>query len=306
MIEILIIDDHPLLCEVLQSRLEVEKDFKVVGRFYDGEAAIEQVKKLQPDIVLIDVEMPKMDGFTATRIITQNNPKTKVIILTAHTDEIYLKKALEAGAKSYLPKNTTAEDLKNVILSVYHDDSQISRQIWEKFRETLEEMQLLIDTKFLENQEEFQKSQKQFQKNINRLSQQGIDLYQKLEYLQDNLESKYQYLEEEFNNFTAKTNYSLQNLNINESEYSKNLKTINKLKIDFKNTLNQLNEAGFNPDNFNKFYKLEEQVKRYKTYVHELRRQENEVKKNSSVSLFVSFFALFLSSLSLFLNFLLR
>ena len=120
MIRILLVDDQALLCEVLKTWLEVESDFQVVGVAHNGREAIDKVETLQPNIVLMDIDMPQMDGLNATKIICQHFPQVKVIFLSGHDDDTYLGKSLRAGAKGYLLKNTTAEELALKIRSVYH------------------------------------------------------------------------------------------------------------------------------------------------------------------------------------------
>ena len=121
MIDILLVDDRTLLCEVLKSWLDVEKDIQVVGIAHDGREAIEQVERLQPDIVLMDIDMPQMDGLKATKVISQRFPQVKVIVLSGHEDNVYLSKSLRAGAKEYLLKDTTAAELVRTIHSVYNN-----------------------------------------------------------------------------------------------------------------------------------------------------------------------------------------
>lgn len=121
MIKILLVDDQTLLCEVLKTWLDVEKDIQVLGVAHDGQKAIEAVEELQPDIVLMDIDMPQMNGLKATEIISQRFPQVKVIFLSGHDDDVYLGKSLRAGAKGYLLKNTTAEELVQKIRSVYNE-----------------------------------------------------------------------------------------------------------------------------------------------------------------------------------------
>ena len=118
MINILLVDDQALLCEVLKTWLDVEQDIQVVGVAHNGQEAIAAIEKSQPDIVLMDIDMPQMDGLRATRIISQRFPQVKVIFLSGHDDEAYLAKSLRVGAKGYLPKNTTADELVQKIRSV--------------------------------------------------------------------------------------------------------------------------------------------------------------------------------------------
>jgi DNA-binding NarL/FixJ family response regulator len=132
MIRILLVDDQKILCEMMQSWLEQERDLQVVGNASDGESAIAFVETLQPDIVLLDIEMPGMDGITATDIISGRFPKTKVIVLSGYDDDAYLTNALRAGAKGYLLKNTQATELANTIRSVHKGYSQVSPGLLEK------------------------------------------------------------------------------------------------------------------------------------------------------------------------------
>ena len=128
MINILLVDDQTLLCEVLKTWLDVEKDIQVLGVANDGYKAIEEVERLQPDIVLMDIDMPQMDGLEATKIISQRFPEVKVIVLSGHDDDVYLGKSLRAGAKGYLLKNTAADELVQKIRSVYNDINLLESQ----------------------------------------------------------------------------------------------------------------------------------------------------------------------------------
>ena len=128
MINILLVDDQTLLCEVLKTWLDVEKDIQVLGVANDGHKAIEEVERLQPDIVLMDIDMPQMDGLKATKIISQRFPQVKVIVLSGHDDDVYLGKSLRAGAKGYLLKNTAADELVQKIRSVYNNINLLEPQ----------------------------------------------------------------------------------------------------------------------------------------------------------------------------------
>lgn len=132
MIRILLVDDQTILCEMMQTWLEKEPDFQVVGSAHDGETAIAQVEALQPDIVLLDIQMPGMDGVAATQIICQRFAATKVIVLSGHDDDTYLTNALRAGAKGYLLKNTAAAELSSTIRSVHKGYSQVGPGLFER------------------------------------------------------------------------------------------------------------------------------------------------------------------------------
>lgn len=132
MIRIILIDDQKLIRQGLKALLEIDPDIQVVASASNGQSGIEQVEALKPDIVLVDVRMPGMDGVTATRIICLRFPNTKVIILSGYDDEEYLADALRSGAKGYLIKDTPVEDLVNVIRAVYKGYSQIGPGLLEK------------------------------------------------------------------------------------------------------------------------------------------------------------------------------
>jgi DNA-binding NarL/FixJ family response regulator len=132
MIRILLVDDQAIIREALKVLLEQEQDFEIVGTADSGQAAIDQVELLKPDVLLIDILMPGMDGVTATQIIRQRFPDTKVIVLSGHDDEEYLANALRAGAMGYLLKTTAGEDLANSIRSVYRGHGQLGPGLFEK------------------------------------------------------------------------------------------------------------------------------------------------------------------------------
>ena len=117
MIKILLADDQFLILEGIKAILEHEPEIKVVGTAQDGQTAIAQAKKLRPDILLIDIEMPKMNGITATKYIRKYLPDTKVIVLTSHSSQDYIAEALLAGASGYLLKDSLIKDLKQAIYS---------------------------------------------------------------------------------------------------------------------------------------------------------------------------------------------
>jgi RND family efflux transporter MFP subunit len=132
MTRILLVDDQVLLCEVLQTWLESQEDFQVVGRAHNGQTAISQVEALLPDIVLMDIEMPVMNGITATEIICRRFPDTKIIVLTVSEDRVSLAHALRAGAQGYLLKSTQAVELVNIIRFVERGYHQIEPNLLKK------------------------------------------------------------------------------------------------------------------------------------------------------------------------------
>jgi DNA-binding NarL/FixJ family response regulator len=124
-IKILIADDHPVVREGLISMLSREDDFKVVGEAKDGAEALNRAKELSPDVVLMDLRMPEMDGVEAMRQIRSAMPDIKFIILTTYSDDDYIFSGIEAGARAYLLKDAPREDLFKAIRSVYRGESLI-------------------------------------------------------------------------------------------------------------------------------------------------------------------------------------
>ncbi|MEO0926647.1 MAG: response regulator transcription factor [Cyanobacteria bacterium J06643_13] len=133
MINVLIVDDQKLTHRLVETYLETEPEIKIVGFANDGREAIDKIPLLQPDVILMDVEMPRMDGLSATKIITQEFPQTKVLILTVHDNEQHLSRALKNGAKGYLLKTTTAQELKNAISYANQGYFQLSVELTEKY-----------------------------------------------------------------------------------------------------------------------------------------------------------------------------
>ena len=110
-VRILIADDHKLMRSGLRLLIEQQSDLSVVGEAGDGREAVSLAKLLQPDVVVMDISMPNLNGIESAQQITQNHPRTSVIILSMHPDESYVLRALKAGAKGYLLKDSAESDL---------------------------------------------------------------------------------------------------------------------------------------------------------------------------------------------------
>ena len=110
-IRVLMVDDHAILREGLRALLSYYDDVEVVGEAQDGAEALERVKELQPDVVLMDIAMPGMNGLEATRLIREKYPQTRVLILTQHEDPQYVVPLLQAGASGFVTKRVLGTDL---------------------------------------------------------------------------------------------------------------------------------------------------------------------------------------------------
>lgn len=115
LIRVGIVDDNELVRRTLHSILDCSPNLKVIAEAENGSTAISLVELMRPDVVLMDISMPVLDGIEATRIISANFPDTKVVVLTMHTDPIYADTALQAGACRFLTKDCGREKLLNAI-----------------------------------------------------------------------------------------------------------------------------------------------------------------------------------------------
>ncbi len=132
MIQILLVDDQHIIRQGLKSMLESNLDMQVVGEAENGHRAIEQIPTLQPDVVLMDIRMPVMDGVAATGAIARQYPDIKVLVLTTFDDDDYVSQAMRLGAKGYLLKDTEPDELALAIRSVYKGHTQLGPGLFEK------------------------------------------------------------------------------------------------------------------------------------------------------------------------------
>lgn len=125
-IKVLVVDDHPIVREGICALLDIVGDMAVVAEAANGSEAINTVRELQPDVVLMDIAMPIMGGLEATRRICREFPKTKVLILTQYDDKEYVLPVIEAGASGFVSKASASSELISGIRSVYRGDSYLS------------------------------------------------------------------------------------------------------------------------------------------------------------------------------------
>ncbi len=128
-IRLLIVDDHAVYRRTLRRMCEAKFGFTVVGEAANGQEAVELARTLSPDVILMDVEMPVMDGVDATRRIVEANPQARVIILTVHQREDYFTGATHAGARGYLLKDIHWHELAEAVKLVYNGGRLFDRAL---------------------------------------------------------------------------------------------------------------------------------------------------------------------------------
>ena len=139
MIQVAIVDDQPLFSEGLGRVVEAQPGMEIVGVAHDGESGVRMCRELKPDVVLMDINMPVMNGVEATRSIRSLLPDTKVLILTVNSDDAYVFRGIKAGATGYLLKDCTPEDLSRAIRTVHAGDTIIAPEIARKMLLAFEE-----------------------------------------------------------------------------------------------------------------------------------------------------------------------
>src|SRR5271154_5593195 len=128
-ITILLAEDHMIVREGFRKMIELEDDLEVVGEAQEGRQAVVLAKKLRPAVVLMDIAMPQLNGLEATRQVLKALPATKVLILSAHSDDAYVKNATESGAVGFLLKQTSAHDVCRAIREVHKGKTFFSPSI---------------------------------------------------------------------------------------------------------------------------------------------------------------------------------
>ena len=132
MIRVLLVDDQSLIRQGLKVLLELEPDLDVVGEAENGQSAINLIEQLQPNVVLMDIRMPVMDGVAATQEIEKRFPGIKVLVLTTFDDDEYVAAALKYGAMGYLLKDTPLEELAAAIRAIHKGYTQLGSGIVKK------------------------------------------------------------------------------------------------------------------------------------------------------------------------------
>lgn len=122
-IKTLVVDDHAIMRDGIRALLELHDDIEIVGEASEGKEAIERALKLTPDVIIMDIAMPGMDGLEAIRRISRKLPKSKVLVLTQHDNKEYILSTIKAGAAGYVPKRALGSDLITAIRTVHQGDS---------------------------------------------------------------------------------------------------------------------------------------------------------------------------------------
>jgi len=134
-IKVLIVDDHQVVRQGLRTFLELQEDIVVVGEAGDGVVAVEMVHRYLPDVVLMDLVMPRLDGISATRQVKSSSPDVKVIALTSFTEDDKVFPAIQAGASSYLLKDVSPDDLVEAIRAAYQGEARLHPEITRRLME---------------------------------------------------------------------------------------------------------------------------------------------------------------------------
>jgi two-component system, NarL family, response regulator LiaR len=139
-IKVLIVDDHQVVRQGLRTFLELHEDIAVIGEAEDGLKAIEMVQELQPDIILMDLVMPMMDGISATQKIHASGSPAKIIALTSFSEDDKVFPAIQAGASSYLLKDVSPDDLIDAIRAVHLGEARLHPDITRKLMEQVSQL----------------------------------------------------------------------------------------------------------------------------------------------------------------------
>lgn len=133
---ILLVDDHQLIIDGLRGFLENEAEYTVVGEANSGSEAIELAKILNPDVILMDIEMPNISGIQASEEIKRNHPEIKIVIVSMHQEKELIKKLMERGVNGYLLKNSSKDEVMTAIQTVIQDQPYFSREVTQSLVKT--------------------------------------------------------------------------------------------------------------------------------------------------------------------------
>lgn len=147
MIKVLLVDDQEILTQGLKMLLDTQDDIKVIGQSNNGQLALVMAREAKPDVVLMDIQMPMMNGIEALKIMNEAQPNIKVIMLTTFHDDRYISDALHNGATGYLLKDSKPMEIAEAIRTVYRGDALISPQVASKLIELFNKQSLSTENK---------------------------------------------------------------------------------------------------------------------------------------------------------------
>lgn len=144
-ITLILADDHQIVRDGIKSLLQSEEKYKILGEAENGEQAIKMVKEYKPNLVIMDINMPVLDGIGATRIITENHPETKVLVLTMTSEQEHIKQMIEAGAGGYILKNSGREELISAIETIASGRNYFSDEVKDAIMQNMVQRQTRND-----------------------------------------------------------------------------------------------------------------------------------------------------------------
>ena len=146
-IRVLVVDDHPVVRQGLSAIVDVEDDIVVVGQAWDGAEALRQTHQLRPDVVLMDLKMPNVDGVVAIERICTELPDTRVLVLTTYADEEYIMAGIRAGARGYLLKDASPDELVQAIHAAARGESLLQPTVAARVLDKLGELMTARETR---------------------------------------------------------------------------------------------------------------------------------------------------------------
>lgn len=167
-INIMIADDHSMIREGLKQILELEGDFKVIAEASDGVECLEVIKESKPDVLLLDINMPKKNGLEVLQELNNKRTKMKVIILTVHNEVEYLLKAVDIGINGYVLKDSESSELKKAIISVFNGENYIQPDLIP-----------MLNAKMLSRENDYAKIESLTKRELDVLKNLAVGMYNK-------------------------------------------------------------------------------------------------------------------------------